>query len=471
MACAAGTTETRRRVSITFFYIFLGFLMGNWVSRIPDIKTENELSDGMLGVCLSCGAVGAMAALPFVNSISACMGSRNTCLLGSIWCCAVFPSVAGWRGLQYLVPAIFLFGTGLATIDVAVNVQAVNFEKYQSASALGQFLAFNNIGAVLGSLLGGFVASSGVTMFIHFVAVGIACIPCCVLFSSFLFNKNEEVDITNDSQSEQLLQIDFSEKNSDGSSRSVCNTAMIYLCTVGLLATAGEGGLTDWTTLYFQDNLNQGPMIASVAFSVFSGSLALGRFCCDFLTMRYNRALIVRLAGIFSGGGLALAVVSVSLHTVAVPMAIFSLAITGLSISVISPIVTSSAGTVPGLSPQKGISVVSGVTYFAFLVGPPLFGGVSYILGGLRWTFFIMACMLGSIAIIPGKLPHHSIYDLFQGGEKAADKLWPGSPDRAENFHSDLYVLDNTSSTSDAVLHQAIFDTDAIVVRDSLLVM
>jgi hypothetical protein len=64
----------------------------------------------------------------------------------------------------------------------------------------------------------------------------------------------------------------------------------------------------------------------------------------------------------------------------------------------------------PGFSPNQGISSVSGIAYAAFLVGPSIIGGVSYLTGNLKWSLVLMSCLLFLIALVPGKLPDGSEY-------------------------------------------------------------
>ena len=420
----------------------------------------------MLGVCLAGGAIGAIVALPCINAVSGHLGSRHACLLGAIWCCIVLPSVSLGRGVEYLIPAIFLLGIGMAAVDVCISVQAVIYEKYLRITAMGQFFGIGNIGSVIGAMLGGVVAHYEIPVYIHFIGVSICCIPLCFVCHAFIFSKKEEEDVMSGEEIDPLLD-DKDDKSNVEIKKKLCNGYVIYLSVVGLLATLGEGGLGDWTTLYFQESLNTGPLLASTAFAVFSGCIAVGRFFCDVLTSRLDRSLLLRLSGLLSGGGLVLVVLATWNEAIAVPLAFSGLALTGLTLSIVAPVVTSSAGKIPGIVPQTGISVVSGVTYLAFLVGPPMFGGLSYALGNLMWAMLVISCMLGCIAIIPGRVPRHEL-DGEQLMRECHDTfLIPPN----NNYCAALVNGSRTGSSDSTTLQDAIFDTDTIVVRDSLIDM
>jgi MFS family permease len=65
--------------------------------------------------------------------------------------------------------------------------------------------------------------------------------------------------------------------------------------------------------------------------------------------------------------------------------------VAGWSIGVCTPIVTSMAGRVRGTDPTEAIAIVSSGQYLGMIAGPPLFGGLSGLLKGLRWSLLIDA--------------------------------------------------------------------------------
>jgi len=53
----------------------------------------------------------------------------------------------------------------------------------------------------------------------------------------------------------------------------------------------------------------------------------------------------------------------------------------GLSFT--SPVIASAAGRVDGMSAADSISLLTSFTYTGYFVGPPLFGGVAELVGGV----------------------------------------------------------------------------------------
>ena len=92
-----------------------------------------------------------------------------------------------------------------------------------------------------------------------------------------------------------------------------------------------------------------------------------------------------------------------------VTVATISLGISGAGLSLASPIVSSSAGRVPGkrnnfystpqiphthyqspgMLPADSLSFVTSFGYSGYFIGPPLFGGLAELLGSLRWSLLV----------------------------------------------------------------------------------
>ena len=69
------------------------------------------------------------------------------------------------------------------------------------------------------------------------------------------------------------------------------------------------------------------------------------------------------------------------------------------------PVVLSAAGDVPEMKPSDSIALVTGVTYFGFLTGPPFFGFMADFLGAVRWSLLLCAGIVGVVIVLPGSPP------------------------------------------------------------------
>lgn len=69
---------TRAKIGICWFFLNLGMLVGNYVSRLPTIKLEHQLSDGELGLVLLVCAFGTMVSIGY--SYHPSNNLENNCL-------------------------------------------------------------------------------------------------------------------------------------------------------------------------------------------------------------------------------------------------------------------------------------------------------------------------------------------------------------------------------------------------------
>ena len=76
--------ETVQLASISYFFIMIGIVMGNWVARIPDVKDAHNLSDGEFGLILICAVGGGLVSFPFVSPIVNTYGSNRGVLFGAV---------------------------------------------------------------------------------------------------------------------------------------------------------------------------------------------------------------------------------------------------------------------------------------------------------------------------------------------------------------------------------------------------
>jgi MFS family permease len=168
------------------------------------------------------------------------------------------------------------------------------------------------------------------------------------------------------------------------------------LLILGLIAFSSmicEGAMFDWSGVYFKKVVMAKPALVGAGYTAFMFTMALSRFVADHFTNRFGFKKIIQASGIIISTGLLLAVVLPHFYT-----AITGFLLVGIGVSSVVPLVYSAAGKSKILSPGIAIASVSTISFFGFLIGPPLIGLVAGI-SGLRLSFFIIACMGLSVTI------------------------------------------------------------------------
>jgi MFS family permease len=190
----------RARVGVTLSFLTRGFSAGNFVSRIPDIKSKLELSNSALGICLLMMSVGVLAALGPVGKFAAKLGSAQTLKVATAALLLVQPFVGLANSVVTLSAALFIFGMTVASQDVSMNTHGVTLEQKSGLRYMSRFHAFWSVGGLIGSIFGGLFAQAEVSVFIHIIVVSIVSAIVTVIGSRLLLSADADKHIYTEEQ-------------------------------------------------------------------------------------------------------------------------------------------------------------------------------------------------------------------------------------------------------------------------------
>ena len=117
--------------------------------------------------------------------------------------------------------------------------------------------------------------------------------------------------------------------------------------------------------------------------------MIIGRFSGDFLAHRFGASRVIMVGGIIAGSGLL-----AGLLIGGIPALMIAWFLLGIGLSVVIPLMFSAAGTLATkryagvIAPSQAVAQVSGVSYFGFVIGPPLIGFMADIFE-LRWALLL----------------------------------------------------------------------------------
>ena len=148
------------------------------------------------------------------------------------------------------------------------------------------------------------------------------------------------------------------------------------LAAVAFLSLFIEGAIGDWGTVYLRSILHLSAATAATGYAAFSLSMMIGCFAGDSLNMKFGATRLLRASGVLVAAGFGFALLGT---TYAGAMIGFLVAGFGTS-NMIALIFGAAARRSPG-GVGAAIAAASSVGYLGFLVGPPLVGTVSGVLG------------------------------------------------------------------------------------------
>jgi predicted MFS family arabinose efflux permease len=375
--------------SLRFVFFSLGLGYASWVARIPAFRDALHLSHDQLGLALLIGGIGAIAAFPVARWLQTLRSSRwMTYWMGLLNALTLLPIALSTR-VEVLMLSLFVWGFSTALMDVGMNTHSVKVERHAGRAVISVFHAFFSLGGLVGAVLGALAAKLNWSPLLHFGLVSLWCVVGLVALRGYFFNYPIEAPQHTQTRSQWVPH---------WPSGIVVLLGILMLCSF-----MTEGAIADWGGIFLRDQLAASLAVAPLGFAAFSVSMVLGRLGGDRLRDRYTGAQVLRLAGAVACAGFAGILLSPTVW-----LALLGFFAVGLGLSVVVPVLFSTAGHLPGAEGERSLAQVTLVGYAGFLVGPPLLGFVAQGLG-LPAAFALLATLAAVLAVAGHGLPDHRV--------------------------------------------------------------
>jgi fucose permease len=359
----------RGRWAVAAMFLVNGFLVGSWAPQIPVFLARLDITKFTLGLLILVFGVGALVAMPTSGYLMSRFGSRP--VVRGFACIAVFGLllVALAPDVPVAAIAMFVFGGVVGAMDVAMNANAVAVERKLKQAVMSSSHGFWSLGGFAGGGLGG-IAIQSYGHLAHAVMVTAAAVVVLAIAWHYLVSEDKP-------------------PVHEHRRFSLPRSPSVYLVgIVALFSMIPEGAVLDWAALYLQQERGADIATAGLAFSLFSGTMAIMRFAGDGVRNRFGAVATLRVSALIAAAGMAVAALSPYSW-----LAIAAFAFTGLGIANMVPIAFSAAGNQPGLSTGAGMSVVTTMGYSGILLAPSAIGFVAEHVG-FAPVFIALAVLL-----------------------------------------------------------------------------
>ena len=367
---------SRARLGVILSFLTHGFISSSFFARIPDYKARLELSNSVLGLCLLASSAGVLAALGPVGRLAAQRGSSAVLTKSSYLLVFIAPFVGISYNAISFAAILFLFGVAIAAQDVAMNTHGVTLEQKSGARYMGRFHAFWSVGALLGAITGGVFAQLEVSEFTHALIVSAAVLALVISNNRRYLPGDEDKHIYEESVKRKKT------------------PRLIYIMgLLGLAGSIGEGSAADWGGVLARETFGASQFVGTLPYIAYSFTMVVGRFYGDQLATKFGARRILKVGGLLGGAGLAGGLIVGGTTGVIVGWFLF-----GLALSTVIPLLFSAAGSMANkrfqgtISPAEAVAKISGISYFGFVVGPPLMGFLADVLT-LRWAMLVPAVL------------------------------------------------------------------------------
>jgi fucose permease len=428
---AAVPQEVRRwHLAVVAAYAASGLAFSSWVSRVPALRTDLDLTPGGVGLLLLCMTLASFASVSASGLIVIRLGSARTIQTGSVLVGAglvllgLGASVA--RSPVVAAAGFAVIGLGTASWNTASNVEGAAVERALKRFIMPRLHGSFSIGTVAGAVLGAWAAAASVPLAWHLGIAGVVVAGAVVTAGTFL-----RADIARrDREAGRSLgsaQTHDGERGAAGerAPSSVLATAEGEPGTVGargaeaaggraqvaaawrdrrtvllgvmvLGLALAEGAAGDWVALALADGYGVSQATGAAGYSVFVCAMAAGRFLGTPVLNRHGRVTALRACGVLALVGLATFVLAPALW-----LAFAGLVVWGLGASLGFPVGMSAAADDPVHAAAR-VSVVSTIGYGAFLCGPPLLGFVAEFTG-VRYSLLTVLLFVVVSVVLAGQ--------------------------------------------------------------------
>ena len=366
----------RARLATRLAFFAAGFAMGCCAPFFPFIKENVSADKSEFGLLLLCLGIGAIIAMPITGIVSARRGSKPMILLGGFLMALLIPILVVVETQSILAIIIFLLGASLGTLDVAMNVHAVEVEKIEKRSLMSNFHAQFSIGGLIGAGL--------MTVFLFF--------GFSILISSFVSASITFIAMT--LTVKRLLNVSTVEKTKFMLPKGVVILLAIFAAIIFLI----EGAVVDWGALLIIDRELTTPESAGIGYILFSVAMVIARLLGDEIVKAIGEFKVLIFGVIITILGILIIVLS-NITIIALSGFMFI----GLGVANLVPIFFSAAGRQSVMPPAIAIASVTTTGYAGILLGPVIIGYVAEVTS-LSIGFSILIPLIVLIVIFSRKI-------------------------------------------------------------------
>jgi len=292
----------------------------------------------------------------------------------------VLPLVTAVGGVSELFAVLFVWGSCVGVIDVAMNTEAVAVQNRIGSRIMSGFHASYSVGGLAGAAVGAGCAWGAVSVRAQLGAVSIVVLVVGLLAADHFDPISPAINPDPDNRSGKIR----------------WSRALVALSVMAFASFLAEGAANDWSAVYLHSSLGTSAGFAGLGYTCFAVAMTVGRLCGDRLAERWGPRQLVRISSAAAALGWCGALI---LDSPAAALA--GLMLLGFGLSSVVPNVFSQASRLGQVGPS--IAVVTFCGYGGMLVGPAAIGALAGAVGlpaalaveaGLAATIFLLCGVL-----------------------------------------------------------------------------
>ena len=389
-------TLTRARCGVGLIFFVNGAAFASWVSRIPALRAGMALSDGALGSVLFAMSCGVLLSFPLAGKGAQLLGARQLALLAGVALLLMLPMPFLIGIVPSLVLVMLEVGAALGTMQVAMNVLAVDVQARVPRPIMSSLHGAWSAGGLFGAGVGSLAAHAGLTPVLHLAGVavalgGVLLLALLLLVGARLPARSAGVP--------PRPSMSF-RRGGARADRVLLGLGVICFC-----AFLAEGALADWSAVWLHDKASASESRAALGYAVFAGAMTTMRMVGDHVLEAFGSVRVLRVLTALGAAALAGALLLARVDT-----AMIAFVLLGLGMATVVPTAFAAAGrhadalaggAAGEASAARAVALLSGFGYTGLLLGPPLIGWLAQATT-LTWALGLLVLLVAAIvALVP----------------------------------------------------------------------
>lgn len=342
--------------------------------RFPDLKEALALDHAQLGLSLLGLPLGTLLSLVLAGGLVDRLGTRRASLIGIslVAISMVLPTLA--VSMMALFVALFVVGLSLALIEIGMNVDADRVEKWVSKPIMSSCHGFWSVGALIGTGLGALCAGMGISPLQQIMIIS----PIFGIAGILIIQLRTPIPVP--PPSAQLAP-----------TFALPTRALLGVAVFAVGLQMSEGAAFDWSGIYMREVVGANATFIGMAYFSFTLPMAIGRFFGDHFRTVLGPVRLARITTLI--GCLGLLILGLTETAIG---SILAWSLVGLGASMAFPLAVTAAAERDDRPAAVNVASVFLVAFTAFVIGPPLIGFVSKLVGLQNGLMALLPfCILG----------------------------------------------------------------------------
>lgn len=364
--------KKQQRVALSTIFFLSGFCFSSWASRIATIKSFFDFNEAELGNLLMVLPISSLIGLPISTWLVSRFNSRIPLLFSFISYSLALLFIGFAKNQLVLIGAIALFAFSMRILNIAMNTQAITLQNKFNKKINGSFHGLWSLGGIVGVGFSSLLIKLKVGIETHLTTVFVFILILAITAYKFLLSKDRST------KGNKLI-------------IGKPDPFIYYLGMLIFLAAVCEGGMYDWSGVYFREVLEE--EVFTIGYLLFMVFMTFSRFYSDYLIEKIGMQNAYILSALFVSLGVTIAIVFSYFWP-----SIIGFCIVGFGVASIFPMTFTLAGTSKKYSTAMAISIITTYGIAGMFVGPPLIGYLAHAFS-LKTAFVVF--IFSGLMIIP----------------------------------------------------------------------